>query len=73
MIRDRYGRRVVRAERNFSAVMPSEIACERMGVPADKPLIWIESIGFERDGSPLEYYRAFYNSEAATIRISVAD
>ena len=73
LIRDHYDRRVVRAERNFSATMPSEIACERMGVPADKPLIWIESIGFEQDGTPLEYYRSFYNSDAATIRISVSD
>ena len=73
MIRDLYDRKVVRAERQFSATMPTPIACERMGVPADKPLIWIESTGFERDGSPLEYYRSFYNSDAATIRISVMD
>ena len=73
LIRERYGRRVVRAERNFSAIMPTQVACERMGVNSAQPLIWIESIGFEKDGSPLEYYRAFYNSEAATVRISVSD
>jgi len=72
-IRELFGRRVIRADRWFSAAMPSEEAQERMGVPGDEPLIWIESIGFEKDGSPLEYYRAYYNSKAARIHISVSD
>ncbi|MGB5724672.1 MAG: GntR family transcriptional regulator [Parasphingorhabdus sp.] len=73
MIRDLYGRRLIRAERWFTATMPSALAQERMGVPGDEPLIWIESIGFENDGSPLEYYRAYYNSKAARIHVSVSN
>ncbi|OSP54830.1 GntR family transcriptional regulator [Pseudoruegeria sp. SK021] len=73
MVRDLYGRQLVRAERWFSATMPSEEAQERMDVAADKPLIWIESIGYEKDGTPLEYYRAFYNSQAARIHVSVSN
>lgn len=73
MIRDLYGRRPKRAERWFTAAMPTKDAHERMGVPADQPLIWIESIAFEADGTPLEFYRAFYNSGTARIHISVTD
>jgi GntR family transcriptional regulator len=73
MIRDLYKRQIVRAERWFTAVMPTVEAAERMGVPEDEPLIWIESVGFENDGSPLEYYRAYYNSQAARIHVSVSN
>lgn len=73
MIRDLYGRSVVRAERNFAATLPTPEAQERMQVSEYDPLIWIESIGFEADGTPLEYYRAFYDSRAANIRVSVSD
>ena len=72
-IRDRYGRRLVRADRWISAAMPEPHVRERMGLNNEDPLIWIESIGFETDGSALEYYRAYYNSKAARIRISVSD
>lgn len=73
MVRTLYGRRATRAERWFSAAMPSARAQERMGVPADQPLIWIESVAFEADGSPLEFYRAYYNSNTARIHVSVSD
>ena len=73
MVRDRYGRRLHRAERWFNAVMPDDEVVARTGVPRDKPLIWIESLAFEQDGSPLEFYRAHYVSQTARIHISVSD
>lgn len=73
LVRDRYGRSPYRAERWFNAVMPSEEAVERMGVPIDRPLIWIESLALERDGTPLEFYRAYYNSDTAKIHVSVSN
>jgi len=73
MIRNLYGRGPKRAERWFTAAMPTRDVQERMGVPADQPLIWIESIAFEADGTPLEFYRAYYNSSTARIHLSVSD
>jgi GntR family transcriptional regulator len=73
MIRDLYGRSAKRAERWFTAAMPTKDAQERLGVPADQPLIWIESIAFEADGTPLEFYRAYYNTSTARIHLSVSD
>ena len=72
-IRELYGRRLVRAERWLSAALPPPDVFKRMGLDGKDPMIWIESIGFEKDGSPLEYYRAYYNSSAARIHISVSD
>lgn len=73
MVQELYQRQLVRAERWFSAAMPNADVCEKMDISADKPLIWIESVGYENDGTPLEYYRAFYNSQAARIHISVSN
>ncbi len=70
-LRERYGVWPKRAERWFTAAMPSEEAVELMGVSPTDPMIWIESIAYEADGSPIEFYRAFYNSQASRIHISV--
>jgi GntR family transcriptional regulator len=70
-IRERYGLTVQRAERWFTAEMPDAISCQRMGVPADAPLIAIESIAYDYDGGVLEYYRAFYNSAVARIHLRI--
>lgn len=73
MIRDLYGRSPKRAERWFTAAMPTKDVQERLDVAPDSPLIWIESIAFEADGTPLEFYRAYYNSSTARIHMSVTD
>ena len=72
-IQDRFGLKVVRADRWLDAKMPSALVCERMGLSAPRPLIHIESIGYDQKGERLEYYQAYYNTEAARIRISVSD
>lgn len=70
-IRTRYGLSPHRAERWFTAAMPSDEAVELMGVPASEPMIWIESIAYDADGGPLEFYRAFYNSAVSRLHITI--
>lgn len=70
-IRRQYGLTVQKAERWFTAEMPNGEAIEVMGVPPDAPLIGIESIAYDPDGSPLEYYRAFYNPAVARIHVLI--
>ncbi|KQQ35556.1 GntR family transcriptional regulator [Rhizobium sp. Leaf306] len=70
-IKEQYGLTVKRAERWFTAAMPDAEATERMGVAANTPLISIESIAYDYEGGPLEYYRAFYNSAVASIHVRV--
>lgn len=72
LVREKFGREAYRADRWLSAKMPSQAVADGMGVPIDRPLIWVESIAFEADGSPLEFYRAYYNSDTARIHISVS-
>jgi GntR family transcriptional regulator len=70
-LRERYGLTVQRAERWFTAELPDEEARTRMGVPAEAPLIGIESIAYDGDGGALEYYRAFYNTAVARIHLRI--
>ena len=73
LLRDRFDRRITRAERWFKAANPPRDVAEKLQVSADLPMIWIESIGYEADNTPLEYYRAYYNSDVARIHLSIMD
>jgi GntR family transcriptional regulator len=73
LLRDKYERRISRAERWFKAAVPPSDVAVKLQVSADVPMIWIESIGYEADNTPLEYYRAFYNSDIAPIHLSIVD
>jgi GntR family transcriptional regulator len=70
-IRELYGLTVLRAERWFTAALPTKDEAERMGVAATTPLISIESIAYDADGAALEYYQALYNSSVARIHMSI--
>ena len=71
-IRRHYGLTVARADRWLKAAMPPPEVAERMGVPPGKPMIFIESIAYDHDGNPLEFYQAFYDSEVASIHIATS-
>jgi GntR family transcriptional regulator len=70
-IRAQYGLTVQRAERWFTAALPTKEESERMGVPPNTPLISIESIAYDAEGAPLEYYQALYNSSLARIHVAI--
>ncbi|MCB1883097.1 MAG: GntR family transcriptional regulator [Geminicoccaceae bacterium] len=69
-IRQHYGLTVARADRWLKAAMPPPEVAERMGVPPHEPMIFIESIAYDHDGNPLEFYRAFYDSAVASIHVA---
>lgn len=73
LIRERYGLRLRRAERWFKAVVAPEDISKVMDVPAGTPMIWIESIAYDAKNSPLEFYRAYYNSDIARMHLSIVD
>ncbi len=72
-IHTRFGLKVVRANRWLDAKLPSDLICDRMGLSTPRPLIHIESVGYDQKAERLEYYQAYYNTEAARIRLSVSD
>lgn len=69
-IRELYGLTVSRADRLLKAASLPADAAQRMGLPAGSPMIFIESSAYDHDGNALEYYRAYYNSDMAPIRIA---
>lgn len=70
ILKERYGLVSKRAERWFTAELPPEDVARRLEVSADQPLIAIESIAYDANDAPLEYYRAYYNSRVARIHVS---
>ncbi len=70
ILKDRYGLVSQRAERWFTAAMPHEDVARRLEIDPGQPVISIESIAYDTNDAPLEYYRAFYNSAVARIHVS---
>ena len=73
VIQSKYGLKIVRADRWLNAEIPPKVVRNRMEIEEKRPLIFIESIGYRENGVRLEYYRAYYDSSVARIRISVSD
>jgi GntR family transcriptional regulator len=71
MLREVYGITLSRADRWLTAALPTPEQVERMGISAHTPLIAIESLAYDTDGMPLEYYEAVYNSSLARIHMAV--
>jgi GntR family transcriptional regulator len=72
ILKEKYGLVSKRAERWFCAAMPDARVAQLMGIKMTVPLISIESIAYDPDDIPLEYYRAYYNSAVARIHVSTA-
>lgn len=70
ILKTRYGLVSRRAERWLTAEIPPPIVAKRLQVAGNQPLIAIESIAYDSNGAPLEYYRAYYNSAVARIHVS---
>ncbi|HZG28794.1 GntR family transcriptional regulator [Ensifer adhaerens] len=70
ILKDRYGLVSQRAERWFTAAMPDEDVARRLEIAPGQPVISIESIAYDKNDAPLEFYRAFYNSAVARIHVS---
>lgn len=72
-LKEQYGLTARKAERWFTAEIPPDEVLERMGLPKGHPLIAIESIAYDHEGMPLEYYRGYYNSAIARIHIRIGE
>jgi len=70
ILKDNFGLVSQRAERWFTAEIASKEVATRLEVQEGHPLIAIESIAFDTNDAPLEYYRAYYNSAVARIHVS---
>lgn len=70
ILKTRYGLVSRRAERWLTAEIPPAIVAQRLHIENTLPLIAIESIAYDSNDAPLEYYRAYYNSAVARIHVS---
>lgn len=73
LVRERYGLRLNRVERWFEATLAPPDVAKAMDAAVGTPMIMIESIAHDTDNMPLEYYRAYYNSQIARMHLSISD
>lgn len=69
-IRETFGLTVSRADRWISSKNADELVSDRLNVRVGKALIHIQSIAYDYENIPLEFYTAFYNDDVAPIHIA---
>lgn len=70
LLKEHYGLRPARADRWIRGAIAPKSAAARMEIAAGTPLLQVNSIAFDHDDNPLEYYEAFYNAEVAPLHIA---
>ncbi|MCY6381548.1 GntR family transcriptional regulator [Hoeflea prorocentri] len=70
-IRERFGLTVARADRWIKGGFADATLAERLEVEEGHPLLYIQSIAYDAEQLPLEFYRSYYNAEVSPIHISV--
>ena len=62
-IEDAYNLKIDRGRRYIEAVIASQEEAKLLKVKKGVPLLYIESIGYLKDGTPLEYYNALHRGD----------
>ncbi len=70
LLRERYGFVVASSERWFEAVTAAPEQARLLAVDANAPIVLIESVGCLADGTPLEFYRSFFNTRQLRIHVT---
>lgn len=68
---EEHGLFLARGSRILEAVRASEEAAELLKVEVGAPLIRIESIGYQADGTPVEYYEALHRGDRTRLRVEL--
>jgi GntR family transcriptional regulator len=66
LMRDCYARGPVRATERLEAVAAREIDAERLRVPEGSPLMLVERVSYDQEGTPIELTRHRYRGDRAT-------
>ena len=70
-IREHFGLTVARADRWMTACVADQLVAQRLELDVGHPLIAIQSIAYDHEQLPLEYYQSYYNADISPIHISV--
>lgn len=65
------GVQVARGHRSIGATLASEKVSKYLNVPQRTPLILLESVGYLRDDTPIEFYRAFHRGDKSKFRVEL--
>lgn len=62
-LRDKYNLEIYKGLRFIEATTGGEEEAKLLGIKKGAPLLYLESIGYLKDGTPLEYYKAFHRGD----------
>lgn len=62
-LEDKYGLKIDRGRRYIEATIADAEEAKLLNVKKGAPLLYIESIGYLKDGTPLEYYTALHRAD----------
>ncbi len=68
---DKYGLKVSYGQRTLEAVAASKYEADMLKVPRGSPLIYLESVSYLEDGTPIEYFEAWHRGDRCKFAIEL--
>lgn len=71
LLEEQCGLSIARGYRIVEAVLPNEHQARLLAVDKSSPLIKLKSVTFLNDGTPLEYYQAYYRGDRLQFKVEL--
>ncbi len=68
---DKYGLKISYGHRTLEAVAASKYEADMLKVPRRSPLVYLESISYLEDGTPIEYFEAWHRGDRCKFAIEL--
>jgi len=68
---DKYGLKISYGHRTLGAVAASKYEADMLKVPRRSPLIYLESVSYLEDGTPIEYFEAWHRGDKCKFAIEL--
>lgn len=71
VLEDRFGLVLSHGQRAIEAVIANEREAALLGIDRGAPLIYLESVTYLQDGTPIEYYQALHRGDRSRFEVSL--
>ena len=68
---DKYGLKISYGHRTLEAVAASKYEADMLKVPKSSPLVYLESVSYLEDGTPIEYFEAWHRGDRCKFAIEL--
>lgn len=71
VLEDEFGLILSHGRRTIEAVLANEREAQLLGIECGAPLIYLESVTYLQDGTPIEYYQALHRGDRSRFEVSL--